>query len=72
MFCPMMFNSPNNNWEDCECQGQGCARWSTYYGMCSDAVPAFLSGREEQRDFEEAARRGRRVPMNPGDWRKPC
>jgi len=49
----MMFsNYPLMPLESCECLRKECAQWSGYYGMCSDAVPAFLSAREEQRKLE--------------------
>lgn len=35
--------------EQWQCEAHECAKWSIYFGMCGDAVPAYLNGLERKK-----------------------
>ena len=57
--CPMKFNQmkylsdgePID--QDCHCEGEACAWWNERFGMCCQAVDAYLKGQEDWRRERE-------------------
>jgi len=60
MFCPLRFISMDGYTcaDDYECTKEDCAWWSERFGMCCQAVNAYLQGLEDLRRERDTSRRG--------------
>ena len=47
MYCPMSFVDPDFDPE--KCLEANCAWWNEHFGMCCQAVDAYLKGQEDLR-----------------------
>jgi hypothetical protein len=62
-FCPMKFNAVmyvdgqavRSEWY---CEEHDCAWWNTRFGMCSQAVDAYLKGQADWRQEKEIIMKG--------------
>jgi hypothetical protein len=61
MICPIKpqaFDTREGCYPDAECDRELCAWWNERFGMCCQAVDAYLKGQEDRRSEQEIVRRG--------------